>query len=313
MVTQVILAFDRSITHRHSEVRKLLEQNPSLESNIRSVFASQVHNGLATPADTPSPAALCAGDRSDTDGQAGHSKHSANLPSNAELQGQTPVYMSAEDCESPMDNNADEVEPANTNNEETRHASTKGKRATKLRKPLAAAKPNKQSTRRYEKAKATARRAIEELGSPKILVKIQQDLNAARDTAFRYQAQLPKASHTVENASEQNIVDDICSVRCYFQELNADVLLKTAKARYERSWIAELFYKYKAGPEQWVGSLGVVFARAVLPKARTEGCSTRSLQSKWKCEMLKNKFWHQLQQDFGCGILSVLPDRLNDE
>lgn len=313
IVLQVILAFDRFVTNNRSEVRKLLEQEPSLESNIRSVFDSQVHDGLATPADTLSP--VCAADRPNTEAQAGHSKHGANPPPNANLQVQTPAFPSDEDFGSPIDIDADERGPVNTSSEERRHGSTKGERPSKLRrKPLAAAKPNAQSTQRYQKAKATARKAIEELGSPKILLQIQQDLTAARDTTmFGYRAQLPNVIHGVENASEQEIIDDICSVRYYFQELNADVTFKTAKARYERSWVAELFYKYKAAPEQWVGSLGVVFARAVLPNARTEGCSTGSLQSKWKCEMLKNRFWHQLRQDFGCGIFAVLPTRLNDE
>jgi hypothetical protein len=126
------------------------------------------------------------------------------------------------------------------------------------------------------------RKAIDELGSPKTLLSIQRDLAAARDNVFGYQVQPPKACHEAEDTSEQEIIAYISAVRCYFQELNTDILLKTSKARYERSWTAELFYKYKTAPEQWVGSLGVLFARAVLPKARTEGWSAHSLQSKWK-------------------------------
>src|SRR5687768_18131755 len=73
---------DRSITLRRSEVRKLLEQNPCLESNIRSVFGSQVHKALATPADTLSPAALCAVDRSDADRS---EEHTSELQSRLHL------------------------------------------------------------------------------------------------------------------------------------------------------------------------------------------------------------------------------------
>lgn len=290
-----------------------MEQNPCLEYNIRSVFGSQVRKALATPADTLSPAAFCASDRSDTGAHTGHSKYSANLPPNADLQVQSLAFTSDADFGSPNDIDVDERGLVNASSEEGIHASTKGKHPPKLRKPHAAVKPNAQSTRRYDKAKATAWKAIEELGSPKSLLKIKQNLAAARDTMFTYPAQPPKVGRGAENASEQEIIDDICSVQCYFQESKADVIHKTAKARFDRSGIAELFYKYKARPEHWVGSLGVVFARAVLPKARTEGHSIGSLQSKWKCEMLKNRFWHQLQQDFGCGIFWVLPARLNDE
>ncbi|KJZ70588.1 hypothetical protein HIM_10017 [Hirsutella minnesotensis 3608] len=92
--------------------------------------------------------------------------------------------------------------------------------------------------------------------------------------------------------------------------------LTVFRKRYERSFTAKTVqgcYDAKSRAKNSRQALrGVVVARAVLGDQVLHKSDTQ-VQSKWKEESRKNKFWNRLAKEFGCAILQILSHRLTNE
>lgn len=309
IILQLLLEFDRSTANCRNEIRGLLAQYPSLESNFRSLLPVQVRDELVISTSTPRPAELCV-ESSTLDYQLRPAVFGFGRAhfQRSDTQNQT-TWIRATTHKS-------EHPPGNLENEEFLHPCQRdegniirNENTSTKQTSRTSADPNGGSWRRYQKARAVAAAAVQELGSPKILNNIRIDLAVLRNkTEDPYRPLKPNPE-----PAEQDIVAYIKTIQWHFREISTDTQFASAKARFRRSLIASIYYQYKNMQGHGVGSLGVLFARTMLPGHRTKDCSDSSLRGKWKAEMLKNKFWYHLVERFGCGILPVISDQLNDE
>ncbi|KND92020.1 hypothetical protein TOPH_03331 [Tolypocladium ophioglossoides CBS 100239] len=294
----LLQTLDHAITNGHAELTRLLATNPSIVSNIRSILPAQVYDGPVTPADTPSPAGPHVHDRlAATDQKAGSrpctqtehtvSRHRPILPRPSQPQCQSPFPLVSAGKRASVFGNTPEREEA----------------AKKRRKSI--------TVIRYEAALAAFNTAVNELCSPKTLMKLRQDLAALRCQVSEHPWQPLKTNQKFAQATEQALVNHLELLQCYFKKNNTDKQFATFKDRYQRSVTAEIFYLCGKAKKRWSVPLGPLFARAMLPECARK--TDKGLKGKWKDEMRKNKVWYQLAAEFGCAILEIFSDQLTGE
>ncbi|KAK4073593.1 hypothetical protein Purlil1_12981 [Purpureocillium lilacinum] len=175
-----------------------------------------------------------------------------------------------------------------------------------------------QETARRKRAKAIAASAVNELdlGTKCTLFQIRNEVAAVRSDALGSQCQELKADPPTCHPARIEIVNDISALYRRLPAKKAGQRLTTFKKRYDRWLTAETLQGYYNAQTSTEGTgrtlRAVVLAKAVLGE-QISHMSDKQVQSKWKEESRKNKFWHRLVEAFGCAILQILSHRLTDE
>lgn len=175
----------------------------------------------------------------------------------------------------------------------------------------------------FRLANAIINKLPQELGSVNVLLELQRDLRRARALTGSGAEPRPRSMPELLSHTDDVLTESLEQLRAHFDELlkrNLGSCLKTALERYRLSCIARWYEDAKGRKEKRRYSLAVIFGEVFLPefawKLRHMPKKERDdkLQSRWKSNVYKYRFWLQLVNACGSeAVLLLLPGTFPDE
>lgn len=118
------------------------------------------------------------------------------------------------------------------------------------------------------------------------------------------------------NPAQAEVIDGITTLRRNLRGKKIVQRLAVFRKRYDRWLTAETLQgRYNAQPSADMPgqTLQPIVIAKVLLEEQVSHMSDKQVQTKWKEESRKNKFWRRLVEEFGLAILQILSHRLTDE
>ncbi|UNI14816.1 hypothetical protein JDV02_001409 [Purpureocillium takamizusanense] len=292
----------REGTHRYAELAGVLAVNPEIVSWARSLLSTQPYGGPATPSDTPSPASGNVNDR-----LFGAGSKATPLPTaEREVQKYRKILPYPSSAGSPsirLAVCADRPGPSGTPQENRGESSAPPDETNE-----------EPETERRKRAKVKADSEYVNLGQENCWFELRKELAATRNDALD-KLQALKVDPPSEQSAQAEVVNDISALHRKFRGKKAGHRFTVFRKRYDR-WLTaktlQRYYDAQSSAKSGQALQAVVVAKAVLGD-QVSRMSDKQVQTKWKEESRKNKFWHRLVEEFGCAILQILSPRWTDE
>ena len=315
-------------------VTEFLARHPEIASKIIFTIPARGH-ALATPENTPSPAALQKEDtlsttvvgssntveRSTTSVEPNTRTERGNAnrvllprPSGVESNLSSYVAVSGEQqhcasCGQPLKVLAD-----GGSSKRKRCSSDDGDEPTERITP---------GETRRRLAESGAEAAVTELGEVKILEELRCGLMSLKHGLPKKQRPSSRLPKQYECLTEQEIEKHLKTVHCHFRKLMFGKQLATAISRYQLVLNAKHYLQCQVWKKtaRFKGSLAIVFAKAVLPdwvrsqsqRKMTSKALDKALRTKWKGEMRTAYVWCRLHDEYGPGVFCMLTDQFKGE
>lgn len=155
--------------------------------------------------------------------------------------------------------------------------------------------------------------------SSETLLELRHNLCEAR-AQIASVSQIPFSLSTYcEAKCKDEVTKHLSTIQTHFDKLRSNKYFETVANRYQAILIVQFFDHLKAKKTRRY-SLAEMFTIIVFQdwvrrdlKGKTEREKKAVMQRKWKSEVHGFRFWLQLSDEYGCGILAIIPESFKNE